>query len=766
VLAARLSGSPVKGDRVISFNSVSTGSFANVENGMTLLVGTSPGGFDVGRIRVRSATSNSLTVSENSNISWVAGQYLTVIKYWEVWPVYPRIIPDPSNQENVIFYKDYDIPYTNQNSILGTFVCSGPHRAKYIDNGVARISYSSSGTFNPVLGTSLGHFWEFEGGSPSVFAGPEPGNVDYTVPGHYVTKHTVTGSNGCSDVSYRYVSVYPRPSVNNPTTIQDFTMESADGSRDGGGYTAKITIHQSLTNKIIPGTVVVIFAENLYGGTPRSLGGNSVGNEDIFFVGYVLDGTVSYNYEDSDVEFSVGSITELMKIAEGFSISVEDSRSPDTWYRLLDLDCRRAMYHYLRWHSTVLSLADFQFIGTDYPLQFFDATRESLYDAVNNFLVSTLVGELTADRQGKLWAEVSALAKPSQIGTSTITITKNDWVDDPNITENVNEPSSYVERGGIAYSGSTGTFAALMACAPGAAPGFRGKADRRQGLALGGQPQLNQLVGDLFANKNSRFPNIDMKMAGSYLNIDIAPQQRVDMFIRPDDTVRNVFITGSYIPQSVSWSYDGEDLFLQSNIGFREIVSGASGDSIIIPETPPNGGFSTPPVHIPVLSPLAFPMLQSPTLSYLVLQPITTSQQTESGGSFVPMKFVTVQASGSFTLATGTSGAPFVTGSVVNSVTPGIYLINFFGLVTFATNPTSGAGINIIYTDGIGGAANHVIYDYPSRQDFVDPKVMGFNMSCVAINGITNMTVLMTSSAATYIMNSNSYLIITRLGIT
>jgi hypothetical protein len=608
-LAARVNGSITKGEMNIPYDTVSEGSFTNVISGMTMLVGTAPGKSDLGRIRVRSATSNTIVVAENSNIAWADDAYLTVLKYWEVWPVYPRIIHDPNNIENVIFYKDFDVAYTNQNSILGSFVCSGPHRAKYLDNGQASVFYSSSGTTN-LLGNSMGHFWEFEGGSPSVFAGPEPGYVQYNTPGHYVTKHTVTGSNGSSDVSYRYVSMYPRPNVGNPTTIQDFTIESINGSRDSGGFTSKITIHQPITSRLIPGMVVVIFSENLYGGTPLSLGGNYINNEDIFFVGYILEGTIRYDYEDSSVEFELGSVTELMKEDEGFSISVEDSRSPDTWYKLLDLDCRRAMYHYLRWQSTVLPLTDFHFVGDDRAIQFFDCDRGSLYDAINGFLSSTLVGELVSDRQGGMWAEVSAAASPSIINPKIMDITKRDWMNEPSIREQIDETFSYIELGGIAYSGATGTFSALMSCAPGAAPSYHGGMERNQGLALLGQDQLNTLSGNLLANRNSRFPEIDMNLAGTYYNLDIAPQQRVDITINPSETYRNVFITGSYTVRSLSYQFDSEDLLLLSSVGWREVLAGQRGETITIPDVPPGGGFSNPPFSIPVLAPFGVPASQ------------------------------------------------------------------------------------------------------------------------------------------------------------
>ena len=67
-----------------------TGTQIDIFPDTTLLVGTTAGGQEMGRMRIRSATqtgaSGTFVVSENSNVDWQDGQYLTALKYWEVWP--------------------------------------------------------------------------------------------------------------------------------------------------------------------------------------------------------------------------------------------------------------------------------------------------------------------------------------------------------------------------------------------------------------------------------------------------------------------------------------------------------------------------------------------------------------------------------------------------------------------------------------------------------------------------------------------------------
>lgn len=608
--------SAAKGDRVIPYDTVSLGGFASVEAGMTLLIGSVAGGQDIGRIRIRSVTSTQFTVSENSNVNWQDNLYLTVLRYFEVWPVYPRIINDPNNIENVIFYKDYDIPYSNQNSIYGTFINAGPHRASFLDGGQALLWYSSTGTYN-VLGSALSYSWAFEGGTPTGSTSADPGYVSYGTPGQYVTRLIISGSNGEVDTTYRYVSIYDRfeNGTNNP--VQKWEMGNLDGSRGEGGYTASFKVYDTL--QINDNAVVVLFGENSYGSTDVSFGGNYPNSSNIFFVGHVQKDSIHYDYRHNFVEFQVGSITETMKNSLGFSVSVASKAVPSVWYEALDLDVRRALLHYLKWHTTILLISDFQFTGEDRKIQYFDADRSSMFDAIDNLMRGTLIGTVVTDRQGKIWAEVDAQAYTNPTGSflSTFDLSKRDWMNEPAIEERIQNETSYIEYGGIAYSGVvTGTFSALMACAPGAAPSFRGKTENQEGLALLGQTQLNQLVANVFANKNSREASISLQLTENMSNLDLAPQETVNIHVDPSDNPRNIPLDLLGIPESISWKYDpSKKILLPDTVEFKSLVSGNVSETIILPAVSDQGaGFKVPTINIPPLPILTVPPSLAPAI--------------------------------------------------------------------------------------------------------------------------------------------------------
>ncbi|MBT7349620.1 hypothetical protein HN803_02385 [candidate division WWE3 bacterium] len=676
----------------ITYDTVTEGVWTSVETGMVVLVGTSEGGRELGTVRLRSITSSEIVVAENSYIEWKDNLYLTIQRFWEVLPVFPRIISDPADAESTIWYKDYDIPYTNQNTVLGALPCAGPHRAAYLDSGSVDVYYTATGT-TQVAGASYDTHWWFDGGGVTGSTAFTPGNIAYDTAGHYTTRLTVTGTNYV-DTTYRYVSIYDRPGEGDDTPILKWELSKIDGGRAGGGYTTSIRIFENIN--VNEGDVVVLFGESWIGDTKQTIGGNASGNSDIFFVGHILSGSIQYNYKHGEVSFGIGSIAEYLKEQEGFSISVESVPSPSDWYQLYDLNITKAMYHYLKWHTTVLSSNDIQVLGDDRPLQYFDSDRNSIYDALNSFIRGAVVGSVVSDMQGKIWIEHDAQAFPNAsdatYSSPIMELKKSDWVGSPRIVEQLIPPVSYLERGGIAYSGvSTGTFAPLMSNAPGSAPMYKGKVDRSQGLALKSQVEINEITGNILANKNHTHPTINHKLVGNFRNLDIAPQEKVSMVVETSDNPTGKYISGSYMPTNIGWTYDSQkQLFHPDNVTFSSLVTGSAGETIVIPELPDDGGYHSPRISIPSIPSLSFPAMFSniATDSYLA-----TVRQT-SGVNYDPVTYVGV---------TGTSGAltTLTTPTEITMTQSGTYLIVMTTLFRkYVVSPVyTGAALRFIIPD-------------------------------------------------------------------
>jgi hypothetical protein len=706
VLSATVTGAVAIGSITIPYTTVS-GSYLDVEAGMTILIGTTAGARDVGKLRVRSIDASNIVVAENSGITWT-GKYLTVLRHFELWAVYPRIINDPANDENVIFYKDYDIVYSNQNSILGTFINAGPHRAGFVGD---RFYYSASGTYN-LVGSALTYDWAFEGGSVTGSSSADPGYVTYNTPGHYVTRLITTAANGAVDTTYRCVSIYNKPPNTTSLPIQKWSVDNLSGSRGEGGHSTAIKITDEVPPVVNDGDVVVLWSEDWYGNTKQSLGGNAENNSSIFYVGHIQNGSIRYNYKTSELDFQIASVTDIMKSTEGFAISVESKPSPAKWFEVLDLDGRRAIYHYLRWHSTALSVADFQFIGTDRKTQFFDSDRESVFDAVDNYMRTALMGGFVADRQGKMWAEVGAVAYTDPTGSfATIqTIEKRDWIGEPSITQQLTPTMSFVELGGVAYSGSTtGTFEAFLSQAPGTTPGYRGSTETIQGLTLESQAQLNQLSGNVLAKRNAKYPTVEFSLAGNFRQFDIAPLTAVDVNIASSDTNLGVAIHAPYLIDSLSWSYSSSSKIMMASMSLTALVNGGVGETVTIPDIPDAGGFSdfsggsfhfNPGAFPPFLSGIANtnPLMGQWNGTTAVPSPILVQNWKPLSMDTQEFNYLNTWASGTF--YPGQTGSGYDNPLIVPYT--GIYLVQVNMSMSVTSNAAYYVGVGVGLTVAVG----------------------------------------------------------------
>jgi len=621
VLACQVNdGSIAKGERVITYNNITDGSYLLVKRGMTLKVGSSAGDDNKGTVYVRSATSSTITVGENSHINWADDLYLTVIDFMQIWPIYPRFTSDG---EDITVYKDYDVSYTDQNEVLGTLICMGPHHAGFAGDDVY---YSATGTHyvGTVTGTSLSYDWHFIGGSPTGSTALTPGNVTYSAPGHYSTHLIVSGSSGFVEESRRHISIYDRPEDGTDVPILSWGFDGElAGDRDSGGYSLRVWVRENI-GSIEDGALAIIFADDWYGNTRQSIGGNAENRSGIIFVGYIIGDSIDYDYQDSVVRFTISSPTELMKQVEAFSVSVEDSTNPssdattkggDPWFYLDGLTMESALYHYIRWHSTINLCCDVQYDATNFNLQYFDADRSSLYDALNSLMESAVVGRVVCDRQGKIWCEIEyeAIDNAASALPLAMFIDNQDWIDTSTIQERKVNDLSFLEMGGIYWQGAVAnTFSALIAAAPGEVPAYRGKPVRLHGLALSSQNQLNTLVGNVYANRNSRFPEVQINIAGNYRNFDIAPQERITLTMQ-NKTFRQLnWLQKSFAIRRVAYRMNQEAQFMNPSLVVSEIVQGFDADTILVPEVPPAEGFNPQPIIVPPFP--EWPDIEIPTI--------------------------------------------------------------------------------------------------------------------------------------------------------
>ena len=605
-------------DSTIIYDGVTFGAFGSVVAGMTMLIGSTLGGYDVGRVRVRSADATTIKVAENSDIVWVDDLYLTVINFHEPWAVYPNIVLDGDNVPT--FYKDTDIAYVGQNDTLDPVPMMGPHLAGVLDPDTGQVGFYFDGSACYDLnagGTISSYIWIFEGALTSASLVATPGWIYWSTPGHYTVTMVVLNSSGRTATAYRHVSVYSGPGGPSPVVV-DWGLNNLAGDYGRGGWSGRVWMRQDASeDAVMDGALVVIFADDKYASTEQSIGGQYINRENIVFVGYVADGTVSIDPQTSIVEFDIVNLALKLATSEVFSVSVTSVVSPGTWYELKEMTVDIAIYHYIRWHTTLYDVADINKNGDVLPVQYADFSREAMQTALDGFLSSTLMARFCVDHQGQCWMEkdISIVEAASRAPDSTFALTRYDWRDKLDIAIKRIPPTSYVELGGINYAGpAAGTYTAVISSAPGLSPKYAGVTTILNGLVLGTQEQTSQLAGNVLAKLNNRFADIKIPLAGNYRIFDIAPQQRITITLTADENYAGlVWAAKNTIPRGISFQYSRQASVLLVDLTVEAETDGPPGVAgpypIIPPDDPPipNPVPPTPP-PIPVPPPVTQPL--------------------------------------------------------------------------------------------------------------------------------------------------------------
>lgn len=620
VLSARINHAGItKGERVINYTLVA-GDFNSVNRGMTCYLGTTLGGRELGRIRAISATAGTITVAENA-VAWVTGWYLTVVAYYEPWAVFPRILL----VSNVpVFYKDYDIAYTNQNQFMCPVVCMGPNHAGFLVTGGYGVYYTSTGSFDPTDGSPpTGFLWNFEGGNPSGSALPDPGWIQYSGAGHFLTSLLATTDSGKTLTGHRHVSIYSRPDEGPAFPILKWGMRSFEGSRDQGGYAIRFFLREQADfSKIAEGALVVLFTDDWQGGVAGKAASGAEHRETILFNGYIEDDSVTVNPETNVLEFNAASITQVMQRLSTYSWALDDVETPANWTQMNDMTVDKAVIHFLCTQSTVMEIADYSWTGDAKKMQYADFGRGDLYQCANGLYASALFASLVADRQGKMWAEMDAnlvttgSSRLTALGAG-FTITRQDWRGTLNWTRQQDETLAYLEYGGIYYSGpsATGSSLPLLAVAPGDVAGYFGGVERTQGLVILDQNAVNVLVGLGYAKANADFPELSMPIAGEYRFFDIAPQSRLLVSLTAAENWRGlVWNAKPFIPQAISYEVQAESQMMTMDVRAREETHGPPGTTLVIPVEPPYDDPGLPYWDIPFPPIMPWPPIWPPII--------------------------------------------------------------------------------------------------------------------------------------------------------
>lgn len=567
-----LNGSHDKGSRVITVTP--TGTLDDILPETTLLVGE---GINQERIRIKSVSAPDIEVAENG-IDWENRQDLTALLYFEPFPIFNRLVYD--GNEEVTFFEDYDIPYSDQHEDFEPVVNIGP--AAF----VLEKDCSASGTFvdldvdaseSFVIGANITDYsWGVLTGANDawdaefVSATDEvTGTLRFWDTGDFYLYCTVTADNGKSFTGYRPVMVRCSQDGQSGSPYFDFSVESLNGSRDTGYWSTQLAIFEDCNLDEIPRNVpVVIYGDVVYGA------GGSRSTEQVpwhysstahqRFVGWVREEAWIDEYmgKGTAVVFDAVGLAGVLDEIRNYPAWLKYGSSPTQWTDMPGLTVDRALYYYLRQRTTVLRLTDWHQTGDTKLMQYADIPNGRIYSSIREFVAGTIFGDIVSDRCSALWAELDGQmvddAARSAVVTNVHELTDDDHLNEITIPTTRDRPEvSWVSIDGLYFDGSENT--PLIAYNAYAMHPRGGDPETISGLVLPStQAELNALAGRLFALRNNPFKSIEHQTPGIW-PYDIAPQASMRYSGLASGTFREeTMIDADFLIRSV------EDQFLPS----------------------------------------------------------------------------------------------------------------------------------------------------------------------------------------------------------
>ena len=586
VFTAQVMETPASCDRLheIRYYNGDTG-YPNTLAGQSVYVGTEPGAWDKGILRLRehcSSVSGYMKVGETSSVQVAAGDYLTVVDEFSVWPRHVRITDDGD------VYMDYDIEYTSQHWATDPVPVLGPHRVVWLEGSSVSVEFDASDSWD-IREQGMGYSWSAPGGA--LYGGnTATPTVVYTSPGVYRVACTVTTALGGSSTGYRYVFVYDETSP--PTTA--FTLEGCGGSTSSGGWSFRIQMFDEATRYDIRDRAMVILFARDY---PESVGYVD-GGENIVAIGWIAGDSIEWNPDTGSVTFTVQGAHYWLQHIPGFPAGVEDyaGEQPSSWTQMGGLTVDKGLWHFLYWRTTLWQSTDITLTGDTRRIAIFDAPPDTLWNQIKRAAEGAILATPVCDRYSRLYVSIDPQYVPEgERGDIPVVmaITTSDWRDTLVIRRRVVSDGAQVDLSGVIYDGSEGT--PIFSLAPGHVMYRYGRTTRLERLALSSQEQANTLAGLYLGRMLNPYPEITVPFAGNYRVFDIAPAQYGTLAVQSTDTVRGIELTNlPVIPRSVRYAL--KDGVLYADVVF-EGASTATGSVVgdPPPEPPPLPPLDDPP---------------------------------------------------------------------------------------------------------------------------------------------------------------------------
>jgi len=543
---------------------------------VTVWIGTSDGGTEHGRCRIRHFNdATHLHVSADGSCVWRATDYISITDLHEYWPRPPHVHEDSDT------WKDEDIPDSDRHEhpvpVMGPPACAfidvvtGKATVQF-DGGMSYVVQPNSLEYDdPALNWDnqgiTGWAWWFEGADVTA-ASTRSATALYSTPGQYVVRLTVTGQGGYTEKGFRNVFIFDR-SANPPVT--QFAINRLSGSLGNRGWEAELEVFGDNFNKAnMPnGAQAVLFAEEWYAGTLKASDYGIKADtyrSNIKMVGWLVQTRMTYSAKKvRNAQVTLRGLQEYIKSYSNFPVyftQVENKAPGWSWFNASDGDAltvRKALYHLVKWHWTVLNFADF-LIPDDHnnyvPGQNF--SEGSLASQMESF-TKDIQADWCCDCAGSLivFSKPNWLAHSGRGSRWRARYYRDNILNADDFTELEVEPRITDETAKVRVEGLTGHadntgFDCYVDSVPGDSRGYAGETfvlsnqvigtgGAETGGPYGEMTQGYELARMVYAELTRPVERILMTMAGNYSQFDIVPQASYfKLTVTPEQTFRDL----------------------------------------------------------------------------------------------------------------------------------------------------------------------------------------------------------------------------------
>lgn len=565
VYTAVLSSVPSSTDQIaeISFGSGS-GTLANVKVDMLLKVGSTAGSDDLGIARIRKTPiAGTFYIGEQSVIRWAAAAtvYLTVVDDFDLWSKHVRI-------DGTTVYMDYDIAYSNQHTVFSPVPVLGPIvSVAKIEDGETDVTIQvgpETGYQSWVIGSTIStYLWSCATAASISSTSAVRPTMTFEDPGWHLIYCTVTAANGKTRQGVRYVYIWDK---DNPPSIVAQLGDNVEDNKIGGSN-FELSFSGGASIEDIPDRALcVLFAEDYYGiddDQQKISLGAVTGRENILYTGRVSSESLSYDDETSTASISVQGYQELFKKVHGFPAGLRFKITPVVWTDMPSLTVDRALFHLLEYHSTALTVMDFNRTSdTKFTAQAF-SPFSSIWEQMKEFAEKQILANTRVDHLGRLFFEVDPQLLPVASRTYPVVMTLTDG----DLTGRVEIPrETLAEVGQVNLSGvavdNGGNPIAFFSLFPGHVHERTGSIKVVDRLLLSDQTHANELSGLIYAKDNNPYKPMRVKFSGNNRLVTCFPNQAVAYTIEADKNPRGFEISKNWIPRQRKFTYDPEAGFL------------------------------------------------------------------------------------------------------------------------------------------------------------------------------------------------------------